>query len=181
MLNFGRSRGVRDTVLFSRTLAGSGLTKLRASRFSWFSEILEIQCTRDGLQNLPFCPGSPHNTFIHFLRSSKTRFFKLVFVKRTFGNLEILKSTNLKVWKRRAPKINRYLSSQKCFNFRGVLIGDKTDCKTDTWELEISLGNFRMGHLAPGSQSWGTGLLRLGEPAGGNWGNPGGPSPLPGL
>ena len=87
-------------------------------------------------------------------------------------------SGNLKDWKRRAPENDRDLSSQKCFNFRGVLIGDKRDCKTDTWELEISLGNFRLGHFAPGSQAWGTGLLRLGEPANGNWGNPGGPAPL---
>ena len=99
----------------------------------------------------------------------------------TFSKLKTWKSENLKIWKRRAPKNNRYLSGQKCFNFRGVLIGDKTDCKTDTWELEISLGNFRMGTFAPGSQAWGTGLLRLGEPADGNWGNPGAPSPLPAL
>ena len=88
------------------------------------------------------------------------------------------KSENLKFLKRRAPKNDRHLSGQKCFNFRGVLIGDKTDC---TWDLEISPGNFRLGTLAPGSQAWGTRLLRLGEPAGGNRGNPGGLSPLPGL
>ena len=78
------------------------------------------------------------------------------------------------MWKRRAPKNNRYLSGQKCFNFRGVLIGDKIDCKTDTWELKISLGNFRLATFAPGSQAWETGLLRPGEPADGNWRNPGG-------
>ena len=96
-------------------------------------------------------------------------------------NSDIWKSANLKVWNRRAPKNNRDLSNQKCFNLGGVLIGDKTDCNTDTWELEISLGNFRLGTFAPGSQAEGTGLLRLGELAGGNWGNPRGPSPLPGL
>ena len=72
-LKLGRSGGVRadrteHTKLFSRTFAGSGLTKRRASRFSWFSEILEFQCPRGGPQNLPFCPGSPHNNFILFLR-----------------------------------------------------------------------------------------------------------------
>ena len=41
--------------------------------------------------------------------------------------------------------------------------------------------NFRLGTLAPGSQAWGTGLLRLGEPVGGSWGNPGGRLPWPGL
>jgi len=29
------------------------------------------------------------------------------------------------IWKRRAPTNDRYLSSQKCFNFCGVLIGGK--------------------------------------------------------
>ena len=128
-MKLGRSRGVREertnhTKLFSRTLAGSGLTWHQKVHFSTFDGKLESQCTRNCLQNLPFCPGSPHNTFILFYPS------------------EIWKSGNLKVWKRRTPENNRYLSSQKCFNFRSVLIGDKTDCKTDTWELEISHGNF---------------------------------------
>ena len=38
-----------------------------------------------------------------------------------------LKTWNLEIWKRRASKNDRDLSGQKCFNFRGVLIGDKTD------------------------------------------------------
>ena len=147
---------------------------VKSSIFMIFGK-LEIQCTRNGHQNPPFCPGSPQNTFI-FLRYFKTRFFKLIVLKSN-----IWKSENLKVWQRRASKNNRDLSSQKCFNFRGVLIGDKTDCKTDTWELKISLGNCRMGTFAPGSQAWGTGLLRLGEPVGGSWGNPGGRLPWPGL
>ena len=54
---------------------------------------------------------------------------------------------------------------------------------TFAWELslgnfvwKLSFGNFR---LAP--QAWGTGLLRPGEPADGNRGNPGAPSFLPPL
>ena len=35
---------------------------------------------------------------------------------------------------------------------------------TCTFAWGISLENFRLGILAPGSQAWGTGLLRLGEP-----------------
>jgi len=45
---------------------------------------------------------------------------------------------------------------------------------TFTFAWEISLGNFPLGTLAPGSQVWGTGLLRLGEPlavAGGTGGD----------
>ena len=40
---------------------------------------------------------------------------------------KLKKFESLKIWKRRAPKNNRYLSGQKCFNYRGVLTGDKTD------------------------------------------------------
>ena len=55
--------------------------------------------------------------------------FKLILGKQKINK----KNTgHLKDWKRRAPENDRDLSSQKCFNFRGVLIGDKTDCKTHT-------------------------------------------------
>ena len=50
-----------------------------------------------------------------------------------------------------------------------------------TLAQEISFGNFRLGTLAPESQAGGTGLLRLGEPVGGYWGNPGAPTFLPAL
>jgi len=45
------------------------------------------------------------------------------------------------------------------------------------WEL--SLGNFRLGSWAP--EAGGTGLLWLGEPTDGSWGDPGDLSRLPGL
>ena len=178
-MKWGRSRGVRDertehTQLFCRTLAGSGLTGHQKVHFSTFDGKLESQC-RNEPQNLPFCPGSLQNTFMHFLRKYINSCLSSFFLSN------IWTSGNLKVWKRRAPENNRDLSSQKCFNFRGVLIGDKTDCKTDAWELGFLLGNFGTGTFAPGSQAWGTGLLRLGEPADGHWWNPGAPSPLPGL
>ena len=74
---------------------------------------------------------------------------------------------NCLIWKRCAPGNNRDLSSQKCFNFRGVLSNDKTNCKTDTWELELSLGNFGsrisgLGNWAPeaGNQLTATGGTR---------------------
>jgi len=35
---------------------------------------LEIQCTRNDPQNLPFCSGSPHSTFIIFFDISKLDF-----------------------------------------------------------------------------------------------------------
>ena len=63
---FVRSRGVQGD--------GTDRTKTQAQIFSrfgltWhqkvhFSGILEFQCTRNGPQNLPFCPGSLQDTFI---------------------------------------------------------------------------------------------------------------------
>ena len=133
------------------------------------------------LETFRFVQGLSRTPLFFFFDISKPDFPNLFSSNRKSGNLDIWKSDNIKVWKRRTPKNNRDLSSQKCFNFRGVLIGDKTDCEADIWELEISLGNFRMGTFAPGSQAGGTGLLWLGEPVGGNCGNPGAPSPLPAL
>ena len=174
----GRSRGVREerteqTKLFSRTFAGSGLTKRRASRFSWFLEILEFQCTRDGPQNLPFCPGSPHNTFIFLLRYFKTGFFKLILLKS-----KIWKSGNLKVWKRRAPKTNRDLSSQKVLQLPWCVDWWQNRLQnrylgTGNFAWELSHGNFcsrisGLGNWAP----------EAGGTAGRDWGNPGGPAPL---
>ena len=166
----GRSRGVREertehTKLFPRTFAGSGLTGHQKVHVSTFDGKMKLQFNRNGLQNPPFCPGSSHNTFV----------CSLIFQNQIFQTCFCFNG-NLKVWQRRASENNRDLSSQKCFNFRGVLIRDKQFAKQ-------ILGNwrFRLGTLAPGSQAWGTGLLRLGEPADGNWGNPGAPSSLPAL
>ena len=143
----GRSRGVREertdhTKLFSRTLAGSGLTWHQKVHFSAFYGKLESQCTRNGPQNLPFCPGSPHNTFILF-----SSIFQNQVSQTYFKNSNIWKSENLKVWKRRAPENDRDLSSQKCFNFRGVLIGEKNRLQnrylgTGNFAWELSHGNF---------------------------------------
>ena len=139
--------------------------------FHDFRKYLNFNVLEMALKTFRFVQGLHITPLFLFLRSFKTRLFKLILFKS-----KIWKSGNLKVWKRRVPTNNRDLSSQKCFNFRGVLIGDKTDCKTDTWELELSLGTF-----APGSQAGGTGLLWLGDPVGGTRGNPGAPSPLPAL
>ena len=68
------------------------------------------------------------NRFVQGLPNTLSFFFdisKPVFAFRF--KLKIHKSGNLKIRKRRAPKNDRDLSGQKCFNFRGVLIGGKTD------------------------------------------------------
>ena len=51
------------------------------------------------------------------------------------------------------------------------------DFRLGTFAWEISFGHFRLGTLAPGSQAWGTGLLRLGELVGGTQRNPEGRLP----
>ena len=145
-------------------LPNVGQVDLHDFRKHWNFNVLEM-----ALKTFRFVQGLPITPLFCFLRYFKTRFSKFVLQTKT----EIFK-----VWRRRTSNNNRDLSSQKCFGVRGVWSGDDTDL---TWELVISLGNFRLGTLAPGSQAWGTGLLRLGEPAGGNRGNPGAPSPLPAL
>jgi len=55
---------------------------------------LELQCTRNGHQNPQFCPGSPQNTFIIFLR-----YFKTIFPQTSFPEIE-----NLEIWKSKNPR-----------------------------------------------------------------------------
>ena len=98
----GRSRGVREertdhTKLFSRTLAGSGLTWHQEVQFSTFDSKLELRCTRSGSQNPPFCPGSLQNTFIIVPRYLTNIFFKHILQTENIPrieNLEIRKSQN---------------------------------------------------------------------------------------
>ena len=59
---------------------------------SWFSEILEFQCTRNGSQNLPFCPGSLQDTFIIYSSISHQHIFPKIFPGK-------IKTENLKIWK----------------------------------------------------------------------------------
>ena len=59
------AQGLRSYMqIFSRF----GLTWHRKVNFSTFSGKLTFQSTRNGPQNLPFCPGSLQDTFIIFLR-----------------------------------------------------------------------------------------------------------------
>ena len=52
-------------------------------------------------------------------------------------------------------------------------------CRLDFFVWDPSLMNFRLGNRAPEAE--GTGLLMLGEPLAGHWGNPAGPPAAPGL
>ena len=101
-LKLGRSRGVREertdhTQLFRRTLAGFGLTWHRKVHFSTFSGHVTFQCTRNGIQNHPFCPGSLQDTFIIYSLIFQQHIFQTCFFKkkhlenRTSGNMEIQK------------------------------------------------------------------------------------------
>ena len=56
---------------------------------------LEFQCTRNGPQNPPCCPGSPRNTFIIFSLIFQNHIFQIGFAQKQ--NLENKKSENLKI------------------------------------------------------------------------------------
>ena len=58
-----------------------GLTWHREVHFSTFSGKLTFQSTRNGPQNIPFCPGPLQDTFIIFLDISPTYFSKILFNK----------------------------------------------------------------------------------------------------
>ena len=75
------------TQLVSRTLAGFGLTWHRKVIFSTFSGKLTFQCTRNGAQNLPYCPGSLQDTFI-FLRYTTNIFPEIFCTKNKEPGLE---------------------------------------------------------------------------------------------
>ena len=129
---------------------------------NWNFNVLEM-----ALETFRFAQGLHITPFTIFLRYFKTRIAKLI-----LRNSKIWKSENLKVCKRRAPTNNRDLSNQKCFNFRGVLIGEKTDCTnrylgTGNFAWQLLLQDLRLGELV--SSSWGNRLTATGGPAPLTW------------
>ena len=99
-------------------LPNVGQVDVHDFRKYWNFDVLDM-----ALKTLRFVLGLPRTPLSCFFDLSKP----VCFLQIYFSKSTIWKSGNLKSWKRRAPKNNRDLSSQKCFNFRGVLIGDKTD------------------------------------------------------
>ena len=100
----GRSRGVRGertehTKTFRRTLAGFGLTWGQKVDFSTFSGKLAFQCTRNGLQKPPFCPGSLQDTFIIYSSILHQHIFRTYLAERNKN--ENLKCEHLKIPKPR--------------------------------------------------------------------------------
>ena len=98
-----RSRGVREertdhAKRFRRTLAGFGLTWGQKVHFSTFDGKLELQCTRNGPQNPPFCPGSLQDTFIIYSSISHQHIFQTYFAKRKISRIE-----HLEIWKSKNP------------------------------------------------------------------------------
>ena len=103
MLKLARSWGVRGertehTKIFSRTLAGFGLTCGQKVHFSTFDGKLDLQCIRNGPQNPPFCPGSLQDTFIIYSSILHQHIFQKYFAKRKRSRIE-----NLKIWKSKNP------------------------------------------------------------------------------
>ena len=98
----GRSGGVwgertDHTKIFRRTLAGFALTWGQKVNFSTLDGKLELQCSRNSNQNLPFCPGSLQDTFIIYSSISHQHIFRTYFAKSI--NLDNRKSENLKIQK----------------------------------------------------------------------------------
>ena len=60
-----------------------GLTWHRKVNFSTFSGKLTFQSTRNGLQNLPFCPGPLQDTFIIFSSISHQHIFRKYFSNKS--------------------------------------------------------------------------------------------------
>ena len=139
--------------------------------FHDFRKYLNFNVLEMALKTFRFVQGLPITPLFLFLRYFKTSFPKLLSGNRTSGNLEISKFG--KGARRKTIEICLVKSASTSVVRRLV---------TKQIAKRI-LGNwtFRLGTLAPGSQAWGTGLLRPGEPADGNWGHPGAPSSLPAL
>ena len=97
--------GIRSYMqIFSRF----GLTWHRKVNFSTFSGKLTFQSTRNGPQNLPFCPGPLQDTFIIF-----PRYLTNIFFKNSFQNIFSKNTLKTENPKRRAPENDRDLSFPK--------------------------------------------------------------------
>ena len=99
-----REERTEHTKLDSRIFTGSGLTWHQKVNFSTFDGKLELQCIRNGLQNLPYCPGFLQNTFIIYSSISHHQIFQNHFAKNK--NLENHKSENMKIQKPRFTNRN---------------------------------------------------------------------------
>ena len=74
-----------------------GGTWYQKVHFSTFSGKLTFQCTRNGTQNPPFCPGSHQDTFIIYSSISHQHIARKYFAKRKISisiNRQIRKSKN---------------------------------------------------------------------------------------
>ena len=114
----GRFRGIREertehTQLFSRTLVGFGSTWHQKVHFSTFDGKLELQCTRNGPQNLHFVHGLSRAPLLFIPRYLTNIFPENIFNKK---NLENRNSENLKFQKPRFTNKCPGLSSLASMN-----------------------------------------------------------------
>ena len=84
---FTSSGRLQNTIRIDLDTAGAGLTLPNIEK-PQYSGFWECQCIRNALQNLPFCPGPPQNTFVIFFDISERHFFNLFEGIWKFGNLE---------------------------------------------------------------------------------------------
>ena len=103
-----RSRGVREertehAQLFSRTLAGIGPTWHQKVHFSIFDGKLEPQCTRNGPQNPPYCPGSIQDTFIIYSSISHQHFSEYILQIEEISKNRKYENLKNRSWKVKVP------------------------------------------------------------------------------
>ena len=137
---------------------------IRKSTFHDFLKYWNFNVLEMALKTLHIVQGLSRTPLFVFPLYFKPIFFKFV-VQKT----NIWKSGKSKSWKRPAPGNDRFLSSQKCFNFRGVLIAEKQIAKQmlgnwkfrwGTFAWELLLQDLRLGELV--SSSWGNRLTATG-------------------
>ena len=89
----GVSRVTAPTIRsYMQIFSRFGLAWHRKVNFSTFSGKLTFQSTRNGPQNLPFCPGPLQDTFIIFPRYLTNMFFE-----NMFNKTKIVKTENRKI------------------------------------------------------------------------------------
>ena len=96
----GVSRRTAPTIRsYLQSFSRFGGTWGQKVHFSTFSGKLIFQCSRNGPQNPPFCPGSLQDTFIIYFSILHQHIFRKDFAKIT--NLENRQSGNLEIQKPR--------------------------------------------------------------------------------
>ena len=94
----GVSRRTAPTIRsYLQSFSRFGGTWNQKVHFSTFSGKLTFQCSKNGLQNPPFCPGSLQDTFIIYSSISHQHIFRKYFPNTKNSRIENLKIWNFKI------------------------------------------------------------------------------------